>query len=228
MTRASPRVAALTAKGGDRVAVELDDGRTLDVALEVADEARLRAGDPVDAQFEARLLESDLRVRARNAALSLLSVRARSRTELADRLRRKEFPRAIVQTCLDDLEGAGWLDDAAFARGLVRDRLRLRPRGPGRMAQELRGKGVDDAVARDAVDEVFREESVSVPTLAVDVARGWLRRQGPSVRDALLSAEWSDDRTRAQRRLHSFLARRGFTGAVARAALETLRAEARE
>lgn len=222
--RATPRVVSLRAKGTERVIVELDDCRTLEVALEVTEEAHLRRGDPVDAQLEARLTESDLRVRAREAALSLLSVRARSRKELADRLRRKEFPPAVVRTCLDGLEAAGWIDDDAFARGLVRDRLRLRPRGPGRMAQELRSKGVDDSVAREAVDEVFDEESVSVPALALDVARGWLRRQGPAMREALLSDEWSDDREKARRRLHGFLARRGFTGAVARGALEALRA----
>lgn len=209
----------------ERVTVELDDGRSFDAARNAADEAGLHTGDPVDAQLEARLRESELRRAAREAALSLLSVRARSRKELADRLRRKDFSRAVVRTCLDELEAAGWVDDEAFARGLVRDRLRLRPRGPGRMAQELRSKGVSEAVAREAVDEVFDEESVSVPALALDVARGWLRRQGPAVREALLSDEWHDDREKARRRLHGFLARRGFTGAVARSALEALRAE---
>jgi regulatory protein len=219
----APRIASLRLKRGERVKVELDDGRSLDVDAEVVLRAGLRKGDPLDEALEAQLLDSDLRARARAASFSLLSARARSRKELGDRLRRKDFPSGVVEDCLDALETAGWLDDVAFARSMVRDRLRLRPRGPGRMTQELRNKGVSEEVARAAVASVFDEEDVSVPDLALEVARGWLRRQPPAMRDALLAHEFTPERDRAGRRFFAFLARRGFTGTSARAALDRMR-----
>ena len=219
----APRVTGLRLKRGERVQVELDDGRSLSVDAEVVLRAGLRKGDPLDEALEAQLLDSDLRARARAAALSLLSARSRSRRELRDRLRRKDFPVGVVDDCLDALEGAGWLDDAAFARSMVRDRLRLRPRGPGRMTQELRGKGVSEEVARAAVEGVFEDEDVSVPDLALEVARGWLRRQPPATRDVLLSTDFSPERGKARRRFFAFLARRGFAGTVARSALDRMR-----
>ena len=221
----SPRIAGVKSRRGDRAKIELDDGRSLDVAARLLVEWGLRKGDPLDPADEARLVERDTRVRAREAALSLLSVRPRSRRELADRLFKKGFPKAVVETTLERLVDEGWVDDAAFARALVRDRLRLRPRGPGRMAQELRHRGVSDREAREAVDHVFDDEDVSVPDLALDVARGWVRRQSPSVREALLSADFGPEREKARRRLYAFLARRGFTGSAARAALDELLAD---
>lgn len=219
----APRVTSVRLKRGERVQVELDDGRSLNVDAEVVLRAGLRKGDPLDEALEAQLLDSDLRARARSAALSLLSARARSRRELKDRLRRKDFPPGVVADCLDALEEAGWLDDAAFARSMVRDRLRLRPRGPGRMTQELRSKGVSEEVAREAVADVFAEEEVSVSALALEVARGWLRRQPAATRQALLADEFSAPRDKARRRFFAFLARRGFSGTVARTALDDIR-----
>lgn len=217
------RITALKILGNGRVRVELDGDRTLEVPLRAMNEEQLSVGDPVDAELEARLVEAELRGKLRTAAYSLLSVRARSRRELADRLRRKDFPSGLIERCLDEFEAEGWIDDPAFARAVVRDRLRLRPRGPGRMTQELRSKGVSEAVAREAVAAVFDEEEVSVDALALDVARGWFRRQGPGIREALRSDTFGPERDRARRRLHAFLARRGFTGAIARSALEILR-----
>ncbi len=218
----TPRIRTLRLVSSGAVEVVMDDDRTFRIPLGVMEEERLSVGDPVDAHLEARLLEAESRSRLRTAALSLLSVRARSRSELATRLRRKDYPARWIAECLDELEAAGWVDDAAFARALARDRLRLRPRGPGRMIQELRAKGVAEDVAREAVEAVFAEEDVAIQALADEVARGWFRRQGAGIRAALLADTASPDRDRARRRLHAFLARRGFTGAVARAALESL------
>jgi regulatory protein len=208
------------------VAVILDDDRELVVSARLTVEFGLRSGDPLDPREEARLVEADTAIRAREAALSLLSVRARSRRELSDRLRRKGFERALIDATLEQLAEAGWVDDAAFARALVRDRLRLRPRGPGRMAQELRHRGVSDRDAREAVEQVFDDEDVSVHGLALDLARGWLRRQSAAVHASLLSDEFTPERDRARRRLYAFLARRGFAGGPARGALEGLIADA--
>ncbi len=90
------------------------------------------------------------------------------------------------------------------------------------MIQELRSKGVTEAVAREAVERVFADEEVDVEALAREVARGWFRRQGSTLQAALRSVTPTPARDRARRRLLAFLTRRGFTGAVAWAALETL------
>jgi regulatory protein len=215
-------------RSGRRARIELDDGSRLEVAAHAAEAEGLGAGDPVDEALRARLLDRDLRWRTREAALGLLDVRARSREELARRLSAKTFPRAIVEACLADLEASGFIDDAAFARMLVRDRLRLNPRSPGRLRQELRARGVAAEVAGAAVESVFEDERVTVSELAREAALGWLRRQPPALADALGGEPFTKAHERARRRLHGYLARRGFQGSLALEAVEAAEAAARE
>jgi regulatory protein len=226
----SPRVTAREAVGRRRrrVRLTLDDGSTLEVAPPVLEEHPVRVGDPVDDAARARLLDADLAWRCRNAGLRLLGVRARSRQELGRRLRRATFPDRIVDGVLDALEDEGWLDDAAFARAVVRDRVRFKPRAPVRLKQELRRKGVARPVAEDAVRTVFEEEGVAPLELAVEAALGWLRRQGSGTVAQLGAPEWSEDLERVKRRLAAYLGRRGFRGSPAVTAVEAARKAAAE
>lgn len=223
------RVVARTAVGRRRrrIRLTLDDDTTLEVSPAVLREHPVAEGEPLGEALRATLLDADLHWRCREAGLRLLGVRARSRRELRTRLTDKDFPPRVVDRVLDDLEGDGWLDDAAFARALVRERVRLKPRAPARLGEELRRKGVSRDVADAAIEAVFAEEQVAPLELAVQAARGWLRRQGPATVAALAAGEWSQAQEKAKRRLANYLARRGFRGSVAVAALEAVRERAR-
>ena len=200
--------------------VHLDRGDPLEVALEALERLRLGVGDPLPPRRRHLLKEADGEVRVREAALNLLSHRARTRSELRSRLLRKAFGARAVDACLDRLEERGLLDDRAVAAAYVRDRLRHRPRGTSRLTQEVRAKGVDDTTARAVVDGVLEDENVTEEALATRVMEGWLKRQGPEVLRALGSRERSPERERARRRLYGFLARRGFRGAALTRAMD--------
>jgi regulatory protein len=210
-----------------RIRLTLDDGTTLEVSPVVLRQHPVTEGEPLGEALRTTLLDADLHGRCREAGLRLLGVRARSRRELHTRLTDKGFPPRVVDRVLDDLEGDGWLDDDAFARALVRDRVRLKPRAPARLREELRRKGVARGVADAAIEAVFAEEEIAPLELAVRAARGWLRRQGPATVAALGAAEWSQAREKAKRRLANYLGRRGFRGSVAVTALEAIRETAR-
>lgn len=191
----------------ERVNVHVDGEFRFALAQEVLLRAALRTGDTIT---EARIREleaEDQRWKARDAALNLLSFRARSATELRRRLRRKEFPEEVVDACVDELVERGLVDDSAFAEMFVRDRVHFRPKGRRRMVQELRAKGVDAEVADEAVGEVMEREEISELDLAREAVSKWSRRSG-------------EDPQRARRRLYGFLARRGFGGDVVRQVLE--------
>lgn len=212
---------------GLNLRVHLDRGEPLEVALEAVERMGLGVGDPLPSNVRHHLLDADAEVKTREAALNFLSHRARTRAELRRKLVGKGFRPARVDPCLDRLEARGLLDDAAVASAFVRDRIRHRPRGKGRLAQELRAKGVADAVARTVVDRVLEDEDVTEERLARQVVEGWVKRQGPAVLRALRLGERSPEREKARRRLHAFLARRGFGGpALSRAMELALRADA--
>lgn len=201
---------------GLRARVLLEDGSFLELATEALEKSGLGTGDALDEADRARLVDEDVRWRVREAALELLGRRPRTRQELGRRLRKKGFARSLVDDCVSALEAQRLVDDDAFAKSFLRDRLRLRPRGPRRLSQELREKGLDPGTAERAVAEVFAEQEVSEEVLARELALAWLSRQSEAVRSALaLGAARSPERLKAARRLEGYLARRGFSGAVA-------------
>lgn len=218
-----PVIIRLEPMRGLRARVHLDRGEPLEVALEAMERMGLGVGDPLPSNVRHHLLDADAEAKIREAALDLLSHQARTRVELRRRLIGRGFRPARVDPCLTRLEERGLLDDAAAAATFVRDRLRHRPRGRSRLAQELRAKGVDDTLARAVVEAVMEDEALSETEVASRVVEGWLKRQGPRVRQALANPTHTPEREKARRRLYQHLARRGFAGRALSEALELAR-----
>jgi regulatory protein len=190
----------------ERVNVHVDGEFRLGLAAELVLAERLRTGDEVDDARLAELEAKDRGWKARDAALSLLSHRARSAAELTRRLKRKGFDDDVAERTVERLGELGMVDDAAFAETFVRDRVRLRPHGRRRLASELRAKGVDAETAGAAIAGVMEREEATETDLARQAAARWQARPG-------------EEPARARRRLHGFLARRGFGGDAIRAVL---------
>jgi regulatory protein len=148
----------------------------------------------------------------REAALRLLSVRARSTRELENRLLEKGFQSHQITPCIHWLKEREFLNDEEFAAAYVRDRIRFSPRSPFLLRRELQDRGVHNDLATRVLDSVLEEEGWSVPALATRVACDWVRKQGPAARRALLAPKFTDERERVRRRLYGFLTRRGFVG----------------
>jgi len=191
-----------------RVIVLLDDDRRLRLSEETALAEGLRKGSEVTESDLARWEERDTAVSAREAALRLLAVRPRTRRELRRRLRMKEFPEAVVEACVNRFVETGLIDDADFAESLVRDRMRLRPRGRRELRAELQRKGVEPATADEVIDRILTDAGVS----DLDLARAAIRRWRPR----------GDDRQKDRQRLYGYLARRGFGGETAARVMEEI------
>src|SRR4051794_1709977 len=137
---------------------------------------------------------------ARTILLNQLTGRARPRSELAPKLSSREVPDDIATRLLDRFEEVGLVDDAAFARDWVEQRQSGRGLAKRALAQELRRKGVDDEVAREALDEIDPDDEL-------EVARTLVRAKLRTVRNV--------DRDKAVRRLVGMLARKGHSSSVA-------------
>lgn len=222
-THVSVRITAIQPqrRHPDRVNLFLDGEFCCGLAAEIVLAEGLRVGGELSRSQLDSLLERDLRWKARDAALNLLSYRQRTAAELRSRLLRKEFPEPIVESCVNDLVERGFVDDAEFARAFVRDRIRGRPRGARRLVQELRAKGVDPETARLSVEETMRESGASELELARELARKWERTSGMR-REAQGGWEDRELREKFRRRLYGYLSRRGFPADVVRTVIDEL------
>jgi regulatory protein len=182
----------------------------LAVGVQLADSAgRLLAGDT---EGSAKKRPDD--EKAREAALRLLSVRARSRWELSDRLKRKGFDTPTRDRVLSVLEAAGLVDDREFARLWAEERLRLRPVGRMLLVSELRAKRVAEETIAATVDEVYEEHR------EIDLATAVLKKRLGRIGTA-------GDRC-ARSRLESHLLRRGFSFEVVAEAMRQIEGEVNE
>ena len=137
---------------------------------------------------------------ARKILLDQLTGRARSRSDLAAKLAQRDVPADVATRLLDRFEEVGLVDDAAFAREWVAQRQEGRGLARRVLAQELRRKGIDDEVAREALGGIAESDEV-------EAARMLVRRKLRSVRGL--------DSDKAVRRLVGMLARKGHSSGVA-------------
>jgi len=169
--------------------------------------------------------------KARDAALHLLSFRARSVAEMERRLRKKDFGDSVVSEVVAWLLDLGYLDDREFARQFLDERLRRRPRGPFALVQELRKRGVDRHVAEDVLAALMKERGIDEGDLARDTARRWLSRQSRRVTQLLGGDEAGEDSgesMKAKRRLYAHLERKGFSRGVIPGAVDAVLREIEE
>src|SRR5437867_3979563 len=96
--------------------------------------------------------------RAREAALKILERRRRTRADLAKRLAEKGHSGQTIAEVCDRLEELKLLDDLEFARLHIRGRA-AKPRGRRLLLQELRAKGIPQAVAEEALSEAEEGEN---------------------------------------------------------------------
>jgi regulatory protein len=137
---------------------------------------------------------------ARTILLDQLTGRARTRRELADKLRSKNVPDQVATRLLDRFTEVGLIDDAAFARLWVESRQSSRGLARRALSDELRRKGVDPEIVREAVGEVDQADEEAA-------ARRLVRKKLPSLRKV--------DQATATRRLVGMLARKGYSAGLA-------------
>jgi regulatory protein len=208
------KITALRAQAKDpqRVNVFIDGEFALGISLTTITKTGLHVGKQLSAEEFAKLEQTESGDKAYLAALRFLEARPRSIAEVRTRLGRKDFAPEAIDAAIARLAELDLLDDAAFARYWVENRVAYRPRGAGALRDELRRKGIDADVAAEVLsdDSLTGDESAS----AWELARGAVHKYASS-----------RDRNAFTRRMGSFLQRRGYTFEVIRPIVDQLWAE---
>lgn len=188
-----------------RVAVLVDGEPAGIIALDDIERLGIRVGSIIDPML---LSDADADCALYDRAMRLLAARSRSVAEIRRRLRRDGAEADRIERVLAALGSRGFVDDAAHARTVTRSRVRSRGTSARRIEQELRRQGVASDIATEAVSEVFADESIDETEVAAAVAR----------KRAALLADLPAPVQR--RRLYGYLARRGYSLDIVRAAVE--------
>ena len=137
---------------------------------------------------------------ARQICLDQLGFAPRTGHELAKVLAARGIPADAATEVLERFAEVGMIDDALFASMWVSSRHRSKGLAGRALSQELRRKGVDDAMVRAAVDELDPEQEA-------ETARALVRRRLATTRGLPTEARI--------RRLAGMLARKGYGAGTA-------------
>ena len=204
----APRVISLRAgHRRGRQSILLDDGRSFVYSDEACLSAGVRVGAVADEAYLQQLDIAEQRTSAHESAIRLLSYRARSEREVRSRLAQRGIGADIIAEELQRLRAAGLLDDEAFAKMWVQERVQLAPRGERLLRNELRAKGI----SADSIDVATGD--VDDHATALSLARTRARK--------LSSASYDEFR----RKVGGLLRRKGFDYVVTSSVLREVWAE---
>lgn len=121
-------------------------------------EHKLTLGQDVSQQQVTELKQVSNDDKLYGLVLRYVGLRPRSEWEIRTYLQRKQASPALVVKTLSKLSKSGLIDDVAFTRAWVENRILLRPTSKRKLQQELRAKHVADEVigqvlASDGTDE---------------------------------------------------------------------------
>lgn len=190
-------------RGRYRVTVSESDEFLVPVSL--MRERPLAEGQPIDVEeYDNWLMLRQYR-HALDRAVAYLASRARSRREVEQKLQQAGYRPCTVEMVLYKLEREKLLDDADFAMQWVEARSN-RKLGRSRIAQELRRKGIAADEAEAALETIDDDDQLSG---AIALAEKAAARIKPG-----------EDPRKAMNRIHAMLARRGYSWAVAKEAVQ--------
>lgn len=161
---------------------------------------RRGAEEPPSSGAAAVDAEPDAVSVARAIALRQLTAAPRSRAELERAMERRDVPPEAAAQVLDRFTEVGLVDDAAYARVVVRSKHTGRGLARRALAQELRTKGIEPEVAQDALAELDSAEE---------------RRTAQALVTRKLRSMGDLDPQVQRRRLAGMLARKGYPAGLA-------------
>lgn len=178
-----------------RVNIYVDDLFTIGIDEELKFKHKLEVGMEVDDEFIKEVLKSEEQNKVTNQALNLLSFRQRSEKEIYTALKRKGHEDIYIEKAIDYCREQRYLDDKAFAKAFIRDKLNLNKLGEQRIKYELLGKGI----SQNIIDDVLNISKDDQFEAALQLGEKKL----PSYRN--------DDKNARYRKLSGFLQRKGYS-----------------
>ncbi len=197
-----------------RISIWIDDEFAFGLAEETWVRFSLYTGRELTAAEIAEIRDWDEVYQAKQSGMRYLERRRRTRQEIRRKLTEKEYSEKAVEEAIRFLEEYDMVDDEAFARAWVHDRLLKKKIGRRKLAAELSEKGVDRRLVDTVLQEVLDLETAR--DHALEAARGKERRLR------------SSEPMARERSMVTFLQSRGFGWEEIRPVMEQLRQEWRE
>lgn len=187
-----------SARHAGRFVVHADGAPVATVSADIIDRLGLRIGVTLTEPEADAVRRESAMLATFDRAVGMLAVQARSSSDLRRALVRKGEDASSVDAAIERLLAQGLLNDATYARQLARTKMVGQGASRRRVQQEMFRRGIGREQATEAIEATVADEALDEEAIVERVARRKLR-----------SLAGLDPVTR-NRRLWSFLARRGY------------------
>ncbi|MCK5242888.1 regulatory protein RecX [bacterium] len=192
-----PRITAIEiqSKQKNRRSIFVDQEFICGLDQSIVAKLRLTTGQAVAIKELKNIVREEEINWAKEKCLRWLDHRARTRRELAGRLQQHGVEPEVSEAVLKRLQEIKLVDDEAYARGFIQERVRLQGVGRRRLRLELSKRGLDHEIIEMALQEnVAEDENQACEAEAKRKVRTYARLPVFV----------------ARRRLIAFLSRKGF------------------
>jgi regulatory protein len=151
-------------KNKDRFNIFMDSGKGEEYAFSVDSDVlvrfHLKKGLEID-EFSIQEIQyqDDIR-KAYNLAVNYLARRMRSEKEIKDYLTQKEVEEPIINEVLHKLASQKYINDGEYAFSFVRTQMNTTDKGPDVITMELKERGINAAIIKQAIAEYPKENQV--------------------------------------------------------------------
>lgn len=179
-----------------RMIIVFDTGEDLTIHYDIFLNNGLRRGDELsEADILSLKNQSDL-LYAKESALRLLGRRIHSAKELSRKLYQKKYSGELIQKVIEDLTGAGYLDDLAFAKQYSAEKISRRD-GVQKIRSELMARGVAREIISEALGELDHDLEKENALKAAEKKAAQLKARGV-------------DQQKLKQKLYAFLLSKGY------------------
>ena len=139
----------------NRRSIFLDDGSVFGISDDIFFSTPIYIGDTISEQVLNEILDSESKTKIYNSAINLLSYRMRSKSELRDRLIRKNYNEDSIIDVINNLESKGYLDDKKFAHAFAKEKVKNKLIGPIALKFEMSSHNLNVDHVESAISSVY-------------------------------------------------------------------------
>lgn len=183
-------------KNSKRLTIFLDDKFWLGVSQETFACFKLKKGQIISKEKQQEIVSFEEREQAWQKALGYLSYRARSKQEIIDYLKKKDFKQKTIKKTIAKLAKYNYINDKQFVRSWILSR-KSKGKGPRFIYSELIKKGFDASEIEKMIETCYNQSS-QIET-CLEVAKKYLKKNNFNLKNY-----------QNKQKLFRFLGQRGF------------------
>lgn len=138
--------------------LSFDNSETIDVYEDVILNLELLLKKEISESLKQTILQENEKYDAYAVGLKYLNTRVRSKKEIWEYLKRKEYAPVYIENAITILEKQGYINDLNFAKAFLNNRLITTSNGPYKIKSDLKERGVSSSI----IEEVLTEYTESI------------------------------------------------------------------